>query len=303
MIYPGKIIQFHARKRALTAKEAGTSCHRLVLIQILRIVYTRGGKKSEAIFFCQIEIDDGVSRSHRLPCVVDGWRASRKATVARLLKVKSCLFDDGGHCSHTYFSSLFEKSYAMTSKQQVYFRSLDSPPKGTSSHFLAALQLAAHVVQPLRKGMIHFYLQNRNDTTIEKMEWLFLRELGKLFQSLISAPSFVEEKKGGDEDGENVPVNPEAFFMFFDMLLDQFKLTKKPKDASNALQILLETIQKCCRTLPVTGELWSSLLDSSGETFFCSFSLLFHISTIELLHLPTWFSLLLIVSQPNQELQ
>lgn len=146
--------------------------------------------------------------------------------------------------------------------KQVHFRTLNAPEK-SSPHFLAALQLAVHVIEPIRKGFVHFYLQNRNET-FDKMEWLFLRELGKLFQALISAPPKVEENKDEDDEETAVPVDSEAFFMFFDMLLEQFKLPKKPKDATHATQILFDTIQKCCKTLPITGELWSNLLDSAA---------------------------------------
>ena len=73
-----------------------------------------------------------------------------------------------------------------------------------------------------------------------------------------------EENKDEDDEETAVPVDSEAFFMFFDMLLEQFKLPKKPKDATHATQILFDTIQKCCKTLPITGELWSNLLDSAA---------------------------------------
>lgn len=146
----------------------------------------------------------------------------------------------------------------MTSKQ-IHFRRL-TPPEEGSSHFLSALQLIAHVVTPIRKGLIHFYLQNRNDADIGKEEWLLLRALGQVFQALIAAPP--------SEDDE--PVNPEAFYKALEPCLSKFK-KPEPKDATQAVDILLDVIQKCTRTLPVTGELWSSLLDSAGTySLFCA---------------------------------
>jgi hypothetical protein len=145
----------------------------------------------------------------------------------------------------------------MTSKQQIHFRRLVRPDQG-SPHFLAALQLIAHVFTPIRKGLIHFYLQNRKESSLVVVEWILLRDLGHLFQTMIAAAP--------PDDGDDEPapaVDTSAFFKALDPCVNKFK-KPTPKDATQAVQILLETIQACTLTLPVTGGLWSSLLDSAG---------------------------------------
>ena len=155
--------------------------------------------------------------------------------------------------------------------KQIFFRKLDATENGSSS-FLSALQLIAHIVTPIRKGMIHFFLQNRN-TSMDQIEWIFLRELGRLFQAMIAAPPD-SSKKGDDEEEEEdsaPPVDPTAFFDALKPCLTKYKKATTPKDASQGVQILLETIQACTGTLPVTGELWNSMLDEA-----CKFYLVLH---------------------------
>lgn len=153
----------------------------------------------------------------------------------------------------------------MTSKKQAYFRRLEVSDEG-SPHFLAALQLIAHIVTPVRKGMVHFYLQNRSDSELEMEEWMLMRELGHLFQAMIAAPPKVSDD---DDDDEATPaVDTAEFYKALAPCLTKFKKTT-PKDATSAVQILLETIQACTQTLPVTGGLWSSMLDSAGTLAFC----------------------------------
>ncbi|KAL3936629.1 MAG: hypothetical protein SGBAC_008089 [Bacillariaceae sp.] len=149
--------------------------------------------------------------------------------------------------------------------KQVFFRKLEATENGASNNnFLSALQLIAHIVTPIRKGMIHFFLQNRS-TSMEAIEWIFLRELGRLFQALIAAPPDAGKKIENDDEEEDSapPVNPAAFFEALKPCLTKFK-KPAPKDASQAVQILLETISACTRTLPVTGEVWNSMLDAAS---------------------------------------
>lgn len=107
--------------------------------------------------------------------------------------------------------------------------------------------------------MIHFFLQNRS-TSIDQIEWIFLRELGRLFQALIAAPP-----ESNDDEESAPPVDPSAFFDALKPCLTKFK-KPEPKDASQAVQILLETISACTRTLPVTGDLWNSMLDAACKS-------------------------------------
>ena len=59
-----------------------------------------------------------------------------------------------------------------------------------SPHFLSALQLIAHVIVPLRKALVHFYMSYRTNKDIEnKLEWQTLLAFGRLFKELISSPS------------------------------------------------------------------------------------------------------------------
>ncbi|CAJ1942100.1 unnamed protein product [Cylindrotheca closterium] len=152
--------------------------------------------------------------------------------------------------------------------KQIFFRKLDATENGSSS-FLSALQLIAHIVTPIRKGMIHFFLQNRN-TSMDQIEWIFLRELGWLFQAMIAAPPDSGKKEANDDEDEednSPPVDPTAFFDALKPCLTKYKKKTTPKDASQAVQILLETIQACTSTLPVTGELWNSMLDEASLRF------------------------------------
>jgi hypothetical protein len=142
--------------------------------------------------------------------------------------------------------------------KSVQFRSIQSVElDGYSNHWGSAFQVICHILVPVRKALVHFYLNNRkNLATMEKIEWKFLSQLGSLFQQLIAAGSTEQ------------PIDPKTVYdALHAVLLSHHPPPKKhhlPKDATEALQILLETIKKCSTTLPVTSQLWSALLDDSG---------------------------------------
>ena len=155
----------------------------------------------------------------------------------------------------------------MTSNsKKIHYRSLIAP-EDHCPHFLAALQVIAHVLAPLRKALIHFYLLSKKKT-LEKEEWQTLQALGQLCQALIASPNNVgsinERSENSEEDEEQVPVDPTFFYNILEPCLKKLKKTTQPKDSTQALQILLETTQQCCRTIPVTSHLWSALLDQAG---------------------------------------
>eukprot|EP00980_Cylindrotheca_fusiformis_P002918 scaffold678_cov98-Cylindrotheca_fusiformis.AAC.2 len=177
----------------------------------------------------------------------------------------------------------------MSSKKQPFFRRLEAPSEGGgdgSPHFLPALQLIAHIVTPIRKGLVHFYLQTRSNESLELEEWIFLRELGRLLQAMILAPPTTttkkEAKKDGDDgdeeddeddededDEEPAPaVDTSEFYKALGPCLEKLDKPSRPKDATQAVQILLDTIQACTQIQEVTGELWSTMLDSAG-TMMC----------------------------------
>jgi hypothetical protein len=154
----------------------------------------------------------------------------------------------------------------------LQFRSLthveSNPP-----HFLAAIQVVAHVVAPLRKALINFYfLTNKELGAERKLEWRFLRALGKLVKELTSAPAataentqrepFLDNDNASDMPG--MSVDPTDFYSILMPTLDHLKQSNNPKDATVALQIMLESIQRCARTLPLTSHLWVALLDQAG---------------------------------------
>jgi hypothetical protein len=113
---------------------------------------------------------------------------------------------------------------------------------------------------------------DRNFLRFEHEEWRTLPALGQVCQALIASPndqgSMSVKYNGHDKDSEDeeqhVPVDPTHFYKVLEPCLIKLKKTTQPKDATQALQILLETIQQCCRTLPMTSHLWSALLDSAG---------------------------------------
>lgn len=159
----------------------------------------------------------------------------------------------------------------MSNQGKIHYRSL-IPLEGHSPHFLAALQVVAHAIDPLRKALIHFYfLTNKEHGVEKKIEWVTLRALGKLLKELISVPTNDGETSKGedaeedsDEESNNIPVDATEFYQTLERTLIQYKKTTKPKNATEALQILLEIIQLCARTLPLTSHLWVALLDLAG---------------------------------------
>lgn len=171
----------------------------------------------------------------------------------------------------------------------IHYRSI-SPVDGHSPHFLSALQVIAHVIGPLRKALIHFYLTAKQHTNLEKIEWRTLQALGKLMKELTSADfetsqmgsennshrDHNDDKDDDDNDGDNdddddddddepaSAVDPLELYMILDPCLRHLKKSTEPKDSTQALQILLETIQICARALPLTSHLWVAMLDISG---------------------------------------
>ena len=134
---------------------------------------------------------------------------------------------------------------ASSSKKTFTFTRGILPVDGHSPHFGAGLQLIAHTITPLRKAVVHFYLTTRTKT-LEIPEWKFLSELGRFFQALIAE----------SED----PLDPSDLYAVLIPMISE----KEPKDATQALQSLLEAIQNCTRKVPVTSNLWSTLLDLGG---------------------------------------
>ncbi len=173
-------------------------------------------------------------------------------------------------------------------QQQIYFRSLALPPSSTDSdedgkkdycpHFLAALQLTAHVMLPLRKALVHFYISYRNKD-VQKLEWLTLLAFGRLFRDLItnsnsSGNSIVSGASSSANPGSLTgseavdtsslqSVSTERFFPVLYTCLMKHDLEKWPKDVTEAIRVLLDCLKCCSRTLPVTNQLWSALLDKA----------------------------------------
>lgn len=177
-------------------------------------------------------------------------------------------------------------------QQQIYFRSLALPPSNSDSdgedgkekkgdycpHFLAALQLLAHVMVPLRKALVHFYISYRNKD-VQKLEWLTLLAFGRLFRDLITnANSSGNSVISGGSSSANPgsitgseavdssslqPVSSERFFPMLYTCLLKHDLEKWPKDVTEAIRVLLDCLKCCSRTLPVTNQLWSALLDKA----------------------------------------
>jgi len=187
-------------------------------------------------------------------------------------------------------------------QQQICFRSLALPPssadsdgdndnddsnngnrKGNTSpeycpHFLAALQLIAHTLVPVRKALVHFYVSYRNKD-VDKLEWLTLLSFGRLFRGLITASqssgsSVISGESSSVNTGSladnsysnnntNEPVSSERFFPVLYTCLLKHDLQKWPTDATEAVRVLLDCLKVCSRTLPVTNQLWSALLDKA----------------------------------------
>lgn len=155
---------------------------------------------------------------------------------------------------------------SLSSQGIIHFRSL-SLIEGHSQHFLAALQLIAHAVSPLRKALIQFYLiaKNHPGKVLEKIEWKTLFVIGKILKELITPPIPLEDDENDDDEEEDEPpVDPTELYQVLEACLEHFKKTKEPKDATEALQILLESIQRCARALPLTSHLWVAMLDEAG---------------------------------------
>jgi len=179
-------------------------------------------------------------------------------------------------------------------QQQIYFRSLMLPPPSSSSsgvdsdnesngesskkrgdycpHFLSALQLIAHVLVPVRKALVHFYVSYRNKD-VTRLEWLTLLSFGRLFRDLITASSSSGSSvlsggsgsvnTGAVDEAALKPVSSERFFPVLYTCLLKHDLEKWPKDATEAVRVLLDCLHICCRTLPVTHHVWSALLDKA----------------------------------------
>ena len=162
------------------------------------------------------------------------------------------------------------------SKNRIHFRSLKSHESEDGDdglqHFAAALQVLAHVLGPVRKGLIHFSLMYKTKDFLRQdpIEWRTLHALGSLLKELIAPPpatvllAVESNSQNSDEEEESIPVDPTRWYTALQECLVHLKLTTKPRDAAQALQLLLDVLQRACRTLPVTGPLWSALLDSSG---------------------------------------
>mmetsp|Transcript_16730 Transcript_16730/g.36483 ORF Transcript_16730/g.36483 Transcript_16730/m.36483 type:complete len:358 (-) Transcript_16730:13-1086(-) len=168
-------------------------------------------------------------------------------------------------------------------------------------HFLAGLQLIAHVIEPLRKALVHFYVSHRSKE-VEKPEWVALLAFGRLFRDLITAgnassggslasgvsagsdtntattnttsnntTSNSNSNNNSNTTNSNhqqalAPVKTDRFFPVLYTCLRKFddpQLSTKPRDVTEAVRILLQCLQRCCQTLPVTNRSWVELLDKA----------------------------------------
>jgi hypothetical protein len=125
------------------------------------------------------------------------------------------------------------------------------------------------VAAPLRKALVHFYfLTNKEQGVERKLEWRFLRALGRLIKELTAVPidATQRESPSDDDDSEvaGISVDPTDFYSILIPTLDHLNQSTEPPDATVALQLLLEMIQRCARTLPLTSHLWVALLDQAG---------------------------------------
>jgi hypothetical protein len=183
----------------------------------------------------------------------------------------------------------------MASKRRIHFHSLSLPPSDNnedsatsphSPHFLAALQVMAHVLAPLRKALVHFYMTCRKRDVAElPLEWRTLMAMGKLFQETVAPPSGLGDasvslattasssssassnnnnNNNDTDEPQNVPVSTQHLYPILEECLAKHHKTMRPADATQALQILLEIVQICTRNMPVTNQLWGALLDQCG---------------------------------------
>jgi hypothetical protein len=192
----------------------------------------------------------------------------------------------------------------MSYKRRIHFRSLSMPhlpPSANdedadvttassphSPHFLAALQVMAHVLAPLRKALVHFYMTCRKrDLATLPVEWQTLMALGRLFQETVAPPSGMgdastsvattassssstsskdnnNDHNNDTDEPQNIPVSTQHLYPILEECLIKHHKTTQPVDATQALQLLLELVQICTRHLPVTNQLWGALLDQCG---------------------------------------
>lgn len=147
---------------------------------------------------------------------------------------------------------------------RIHFRSLKvQDGEGASRYFLPALQVIAHSIAPLRKALIHFYFLSKSKT-LERIEWRTLQAFGQVCQALI-APSSNDEESSTDAP----PVDPTQFYKELVVCLKTFESNLQPKDATEALQILMTTIQRCCRALPMVSLVGCSRIGIDSETIHC----------------------------------
>jgi hypothetical protein len=130
--------------------------------------------------------------------------------------------------------------------------------EGHSPCFAAGLHVLCFLLTPIRKALVHFYLTCRNQPLEQEQqqpaEWKLLSSLGKLFQELM----LPQQNNSSDDDK---PVDPTDFYQLMKPLL---RIQEPPKDATQALQLLLELLQTCVTKIPVTRQLWNALLDMAG---------------------------------------
>lgn len=128
--------------------------------------------------------------------------------------------------------------------------------EGYSPCFAAGLQVLCFLLTPIRKALVHFYLTCRNQPLEQQhpAEWKVLSVLGKLFQELMLP-------QNSKNPNSCEPVDPTEFYQIMKPLL---RIQTPPKDATQALQLLLELLQTCVTTIPVTRQLWNALLDMAG---------------------------------------
>jgi hypothetical protein len=129
--------------------------------------------------------------------------------------------------------------------------------EGHSPCFAAGLQVLCFLLTPIRKALVHFYLTCRNQPLEPQhpAEWKVLSGLGKLFQELMLPDN-------SNSNNSSNTVDPTDFYQLMKPLLRI--QNRPPKDATEALQLLLELLQTCVATVPVTRQLWSALLDMAG---------------------------------------
>ncbi|VEU41115.1 unnamed protein product [Pseudo-nitzschia multistriata] len=160
-----------------------------------------------------------------------------------------------------------------------------------SPHFLAALQLVAHVIEPLRKALVHYYVSHRGkDASASagtKLEHRTLLAFGRLFRDLISPANAASSSAGslasngglsvsshsvsnnhpsgsGDPCSDDTPVPTDRFFPVLNACLEKMGLPRDPGDATEAVRVVLACLRACCGELPLNGRLWVALLDKAA---------------------------------------